>query len=106
MKTKLPLSTLYDRDYYLWLEITLSQLKEKDLNSLDWPHLMEEIEALGNEQRRKVDSYSIQLLIHLLLYKYWEAEREVCSNGWENEIDNFRLELEFLFKSKTLFNYN
>ena len=95
----------YDLDYLQWLEITAEQLRERSTENLDWEHLIEEIEALGNEQRRKVESYLKQLLIHLLLYKYWEQERSYCAQGWENEIDNFRDELEFLLRSKTLYNY-
>ena len=98
-------SALYEQDYYLWLEETYHSLEKKEIDRLDLPHLMEEILSLGNEQRRKVDSYLRQLLIHLLLYKYWESERERCAKGWQNEIDNFRFELELLLKSKTLYNY-
>lgn len=97
--------TLYEKDYYLWLQMTLEQLKQRKIEDLDWPHLIEEIEALGNEERRKVESYLKQLLIYLLLYRYWESERMYCSRGWEIEIDNFRDELEFLLRSKILYNY-
>lgn len=110
--TQLTSQTLYEQDYYLWLETILQQLQELEknrdpaaLNGLDWEHLLEEIEALGSEQRRKSESYLRQLLIHLLLYKYWESERSYCGNGWKLEIRNFRDELEFLLRSKTLFNY-
>ena len=95
----------YERDYVRWLEITAEQLRQQNTENLDWQHLTEEIEALGNEQRRKVESYLKQLLIHLLLYKYWEQERSYCAQGWETEIDNFRDELEFLLRSKTLYNH-
>jgi hypothetical protein len=117
MTTQLPITThptegetysenfLYEQDYYLWLETTLKQLQERKLDELDWKHLIEEIDALGNEQRRRTESYLKQLLIHLLLYQYWEQERSYCANGWENEIDNFRDELEFLLRSKTLNHY-
>ena len=44
-------------------------------------------------------------MIHLLLYQYWESERERCAKGWQNEIDNFRCELELLLESRTLYNY-
>jgi hypothetical protein len=98
-------SSLYEQDYYLWLQDTYQKLEKKDINGLDLIHLMEEILALGNEQKRKVSSYLRQLLIHLLLYQYWEAERERCGKGWQTEIDNFRFELELLLKSKTLYNY-
>lgn len=98
-------SALYEQDYYLWLQETYQMLEKKEMNRLDLPHLMEEILSLGNEQRRKVDSYLRQLLIHLLLYQYWESEKDRCAKGWQNEIDNFRFELELLLKSKTLYNY-
>ncbi|NTW19143.1 MAG: DUF29 domain-containing protein [Aphanizomenon flos-aquae DEX188] len=98
-------STLYETDHYLWIETTLKQLENRDIDNLDWQHLSEEIEALGIEQRRKVESYLKQLLIHLLLCYYWETEKETCQRGWQIEISNFRDELEFSFRSKTLYNY-
>lgn len=102
----IPLSpTLYDDDYVAWLDITLEQLKKHDLDHLDWQNLTEEIEALGREQRRKVESYLLRLLIHLLLYQHWHTEREWSGRGWEKEIDNFRLELDLLLESKVLSNY-
>ncbi len=102
---KTRLSKLYQEDFVLWLDETVKQLQNQDLENLDWEHLIEEIEGLGSEQRRKVDSYLVQLLIHLLLYRYWEAEKEPCQRGWKNEIGNFRLELDLLFESTTLYNH-
>ncbi|MDJ0542615.1 MAG: DUF29 domain-containing protein [Microcystis sp. M53603_WE2] len=96
---------LYEQDYLAWLEETAKQLRQRRTDVLDWEHLEEEIEALGNEQRHKVDSYLLQLLIHLLLYQYWPEERERCARGWQDEIANFRVELELLLESKTLYNY-
>ncbi|MFM6733034.1 MAG: DUF29 domain-containing protein [Microcystis panniformis] len=96
---------LYEQDYLAWLEETAKQLRQRQTDVLDWEHLGEEIEALGNEQRHKVDSYLLKLLIHLLLYQYWPEERERCARGWQDEIGNFRVELELLLESKTLYNY-
>jgi hypothetical protein len=96
---------LYEQDYPAWLEETAKQLRQRQTDVLDWEHLREEIEALGNEQRHKVDSYLLKLLIHLLLYQYWPGERERCVKGWQDEIGNFRVELELLLESKTLYNY-
>jgi hypothetical protein len=96
---------LYEQDYLAWLEETAKQLRQRQTDVLDWEHLEEEIEALGNEQRHKVDSYLLKLLIHLLLYQYWPEERERCARGWQDEIGNFRVELELLLESKTLYNY-
>lgn len=100
-----PLSQVYQDDFLLWIERTVQQLKARDIDHLDWENLIEEIEDLGREQRHKVDSYSLQLLIHLLLYTYWQQEKVNCQRGWKNEIGNFRLELDLLFESKTLHYY-
>ncbi len=99
------LKILYDEDFVLWIDQTTAKIRQGDLNNLDWEHLLEELESLGNEQRRKVESYLLRLLIHLLLYQYWLTERAWCAKGWEREIDNFRIELDSLFESKTLYNH-
>lgn len=99
------LPSLYEEDYPAWLDLTLKQLKAQDLGSLDWGNLIEEIEELGREQRHKVESYLLRLLIHLLLYEHWHAERPWSGKGWEKEIDNFRLELDFLLESQVLRNH-
>ena len=99
------LSSLYEKDYVEWLDLTLAQLQNHDLEDLDWTHLIEEVEALGSEQRHKVESYFIQLLKHLLLYQYWESEKPYCAREWLEEIDNLRNEIEILLRSKMLYNY-
>jgi hypothetical protein len=101
--SKILTQILYEQDYHLWLESTLKQLQERDLEHLDWEHLIEEIERLGNEQKHKLESYLLQLLKHLLLYQYWSLPE--CKNHWEVEIDNFRVELRKLTKSKNIYNY-
>ncbi|WP_257235975.1 DUF29 domain-containing protein [Nostoc sp. 'Peltigera malacea cyanobiont' DB3992] len=101
--SKILTQILYKQDYHLWLETTLKQLQERDLEHLDWDHLIEEIEKLGNEQKHKLESYLLQLLKHLLLYQHWSLPE--CKNHWEVEIDNFRVELRKLTKSKNLYNY-
>jgi len=96
---------IYEQDYPEWLDITLNQLQNRDLKNVDWEHLIEEITALGNEQRHKVESYLRQLIKHLLLYQYWETEKSYCAKGWIEEIDNFRSELDLLLESKVLHNH-
>ena len=105
MPLTLTSKSLYETDYMLWVETTLEQIKHRQIDKLDWDNLAEEIESLGIEFRHKVDSYLKQLLIHLLLYQYWTSEREFCGEGWRDEIDNFRDELDTLFESKTLYNF-
>ncbi len=104
-RISLDMEKLYDEDYPLWLDRTAWQLRDRDLDNLDWQHLIEEIEDLGRAQKNAVESYLRQLLKHLLLYQYWTIQREYCGDGWLDEIDNFRNELEILLRSKTLYNY-
>ena len=99
------LEKLYDEDHVLWLEKTAQQLRHKDIDNLDWQHLFEEIEDLGKSQKNAVESYLRQLLKHLLLYQYWTQQRDYCGDGWLDEIDNFRNEVEILLRSRTLYNY-
>ena len=96
---------LYDTDFYQWTQDTWRQIQQRDIENLDWEHLAEEIEALGNEQKHKVDSYLRQLLIHLLLYQYWQDNRDYCTEGWQDEIDEFRFQLERRLQAKSLYNY-
>ncbi len=103
---KLKMQQIYNEDLVLWLDKTVEQLRDRDIENLDWEHLIEEIEGLGSEQRHKVTSYLKQLLLHLLLYQYWLSEKELCARGWRTEITNFRDELEELLQSKTLYNYS
>jgi hypothetical protein len=105
MATLDEMKELYESDYLHWLSASTAQIRRRELDQLDYENLLEELEDLGREQRRKVDSYLRQLLIHLLLYAYRESEKEYCAKGWQAEIDNFRFELELLLKSKTLSNY-
>ncbi len=106
MKSDRSTSLIYEQDYAEWLEITLKQLESRSLENIDWEHLTEEIAALGNEQRHKVESYLRQLIKHLLLYQYWESEKSYCAKGWIEEIDNFRSELDLLLESKVLYNHS
>ncbi len=47
------LSEIYEQDYLWWLEETVRLLKERHLNQIDYDHLIEELEELGNEQKRQ-----------------------------------------------------
>ena len=99
------LSKIYEKDHYLWLEKTAELLKAGKINQLDLENLIEEIENLGRSEKRAVISFLKQLIKHLLLYNYWETERQWSGQGWLEEISNFRFELSQYLDSKTLKNY-
>lgn len=89
--------TLYHRDFTLWVQEIVSQLRNKNFNQVDWDNLIEEVDSLGKSQRKAVYSFLWRLLEHLLKRCY--VELPDCYRGWEIEIKNFRQELEKLFKS-------
>lgn len=87
MKTPLQTNLLYDLDFNLWLETTTVQLRERDLENLDWDNLIEEIETLGRSEKAALESNLEIVLMHLLKYKYQPEKR---SNSWRYTIYEHR----------------
>lgn len=89
-------SKLYDRDFAQWCEVTVAQLKTRDLQALDFEHLIEEVEGLANRDRKELESRLRVLLAHLLKRIYVASPHDY--RGWENTIEEQRSELELLLK--------
>lgn len=87
------LKQLYQTDPDRWLEETIRLLKNRQLEQIDRENLIEELEELGNEQKRAVESLLEQVIRHLLLYQYWQAQFKDNANYWEAEIIGFRSQL-------------
>jgi len=66
---------LYESDYYLWLQNTVKRIKTGDFKTIDWDHLIEEIEDMGRREKKAVFSNLKILLMHLLKYKYQPEKR-------------------------------
>ncbi|MBV8887923.1 MAG: DUF29 domain-containing protein [Chroococcidiopsidaceae cyanobacterium CP_BM_RX_35] len=64
------ISTLYEQDYYLWLQKTAGFLREGQFQQLELSSLIEEIESMSRSEKRAVYSNLKILLMHLLKYKY------------------------------------
>jgi hypothetical protein len=84
-------ATLYEKDYYLWLEEIVQLLREGKLTALDVNNLIEEIEDMGISQRKAVKSNLKVILWHLLKYKYKPEKR---SNSLLSTIFEHRDRLE------------
>ena len=75
-------SALYDEDFYEW---TLSQAAElrarRDTDEvLDWDNLAEEIESLGNRDRREVESRPARIIQHVLKCQHQPERR---TRSWD-----------------------
>ena len=98
--------TLYDTDYYLWIEETVKKLQTQDFNDIDWENLIEEVASLGRSEKRAIKSLLTRLFEHLLKLAYWESERSYNQNHWLREIRNFRKQIKDELKaSPSLKNY-
>ncbi len=91
---KLEQKKLYDTDYNLWVLETVKKLKNRELDSLDWDNLIEEVWDLSERKRRKMESLLIRLVEHLLKLGYWETEKERNKGHWQAEIANFRKQIK------------
>ncbi|MDJ0598444.1 MAG: DUF29 domain-containing protein [Crocosphaera sp.] len=80
-------TTLYDKDYYLWLEETVQLLKEGKVKELDVNNLIEEIEDMGRSQKNALESNLIVVLMHLLKWKYQPTKQ---SGSWPRSIREHR----------------
>ncbi|MBE9203452.1 DUF29 domain-containing protein [Synechocystis salina LEGE 06099] len=86
-------TTLYDTDFNLWIEQTVRQLKQGDVQSLDLENLIEEIESMGRSDKREVYSRLKVLFLHLLKWKYQPQKR---TGSWKNTIDEQRDQLSLI----------
>ena len=97
---------LYARDFNLWIEKTALDIKNQDIEAMDWDNLLEEIEDMGKSEKRALESYLERLIEHILKLRYWEAEKERNYKHWQAEATNFRNQINRLLKrSPSLKNY-
>jgi hypothetical protein len=87
--------TLYDKDYYLWLEGMSQLLQDGKLAELDVENLLEEIQAMARSEKRALASNLRVLLMHLLK---WQYQTERRSNSWKSSIVEHRKRIRDSFK--------
>ncbi len=67
--------SLYDQDFYAWTKEQARAVHNKSWDKVDVEHLVEEIESLGSEQEHAVESHLVNLLVHLLKWRYQPERR-------------------------------
>jgi Domain of unknown function DUF29 len=78
----------YDTDFYAWTQAQAAALRAQESKTLDWDHLAEEIESLGQRDRDAIESQLVRLLLHLLKLTYDPATRP--RRGWRVTIADAR----------------
>ena len=92
MLAQSPLTTsLYDRDYALWLETTIEQLRQQNFDQVDWENVLDEFESMSKRDRRSIKNNLVILLLHLLK---WEFQPEIRSGSWKGSIREHRRRIQ------------
>ena len=50
------LTSLYERDYYGWIERNVHAIREGRVHEVDWANVAEELEDMGKSERRATQS--------------------------------------------------
>ena len=96
--------TLYEEDFALWIEKTVSQLKAGDFTNIDLENLIEEVESLGRQDKRELENRLTTLLEHALKRRYVLSPDYY--RGWENTLKRTQKELKKILRdSPSLRNY-
>ncbi len=85
---------LYERDALLWSEQQASLLRrlaagERVNDAVDWPNVIEEMEAVGRSELRACESLLGQAVLHLLKLHAWPGSQS--AGHWIEEAEQFVL---------------
>jgi hypothetical protein len=86
---------IYETDFVRWTEQAVELLKQRKFNELDLEHLIEEIEDLGNSEKKAIRSQVTRLLMHLLKWQYQSEKR---SASWSSSIKGSRKQIKRLIR--------
>ncbi|MGB5593951.1 MAG: DUF29 domain-containing protein [Crocosphaera sp.] len=83
-------SNLYETDFNLWLEETITQLENNYFEVLDKVNLIEELRDLGKAEKNALESNLMILLAHLLKLTIQADAPETMKNSWYNSVIEHR----------------
>jgi hypothetical protein len=81
--TKPPANDLYEADFYAWTQEQARLLRERRFDDLDLENLVDEVESVGRNDERQIESRLEVLMAHLLKWKFQPGGR---GNGWISTI--------------------
>ena len=91
-----PAGELYETDFVRWAERNAELLRSGNSAEADLAHIAEEIEDLGKNWRRALESRLTQLLLHLLKLRCQPEYPGL--RGWRASVLMQRIEIERLLK--------
>ena len=96
--------SLYEQDFVLWTEEQSRSIANRDIETMDWENIQEEILALGRSERYQLENRLEVLLEHLVKRCYVDSTYD--NRGWELTIKKERKQIRRLLRSSpSLKNY-
>jgi hypothetical protein len=86
MLTSDNIKSLYEQDFYLWIQTTVKLLQEGKLEQLDIDNLIEELDSMGRKEKKELKTRLIVLIEHLLKLLFWTEEKDYNARGWRNTV--------------------
>ncbi|KJR41943.1 protein of unknown function DUF29 [Candidatus Magnetoovum chiemensis] len=94
--------SLYETDFYQWALKTAELIRQSRFTELDIENIAEEIEDLGNNNKRELESRLDVLIMHLLKWQFQSNNR---SKSWVSTITTQRKEIKRLLKNSPSLKY-
>jgi hypothetical protein len=89
------IKTLYEQDFYSWIQHHVAFLKDSRFDEIDVDNLIEELEGMAKKDERDLISRLIILIAHLLK---WQYQPDMQSNSWSSSIIEQRAQVLFLLE--------
>jgi DNA primase len=97
------LTSLYERDYYGWIERNVHAIREGRVHEVDWANVAEELEDMGKSERRALRSQLARLMSHLLKWSYQPERRRISEHSWRATIEHARQSVSELLNESPSF---
>jgi len=91
-------SSLYENDFYGWVQHQAHMLRTRNLSALDFENLIEEVESMGRSEQRALESRLEILLMHLLK---WQFQSRLKGPSWRFTIKEQRRRIAKLLKKNS-----
>jgi hypothetical protein len=97
------LASLYERDYYGWIQRNVRAIREGRVHEVDWANVAEELEDMGKSERRALRSQLARLMSHLLKWSYQPERRRISEHSWRATIEHARQSVSELLSESPSF---
>jgi len=97
------LTSLYERDFYGWIERNVRAIREGRVHEVDWANVAEELEDMGKSERRGLRSQLARLMSHLLKWSYQPERRRISEYSWRATTEHARQSISELLNESPSF---